>query len=56
VLEVGMLVSFQESGFIWEFADDLRFIYKMNEYQKVILPVTARNRFDCVFYGDFSVV
>ena len=44
--------SFQEKAdFIWDLADTLRFVYKRNEYQKVILPFTVLKRFDCVL-GD----
>jgi len=41
--------NFQEKiTFIWDLADLLRFAYKRNERQKVILPFTVLKRFDCV--------
>jgi type I restriction enzyme M protein len=41
--------NFQEKvNFIWSLADLLRGIYKRNEYQKIILPLTVLKRFDCV--------
>jgi len=41
--------NFQEKvNFIWSLADLLRGVYKRNEYQKIILPLTVLKRFDCV--------
>jgi len=41
--------NFQEKVyFIWSLADLLRGVYKRNEYQKIILPLTVLKRFDCV--------
>jgi len=46
------MANFQEKiSFIWDLADLLRFAYKRNERQKVILPFTVLKRFDCVL-GD----
>ncbi|MEJ2271168.1 MAG: type I restriction-modification system subunit M N-terminal domain-containing protein [Candidatus Bathyarchaeota archaeon] len=41
--------NFQEKvDFIWNLANTLHFVYKRNEYQKIILPFTVLKRFDCV--------
>jgi len=43
------MINFQEKViFIWSLADLLRGVYKRNEYQKIILPLTVLKRFDCV--------
>jgi type I restriction enzyme M protein len=43
------MINFQEKvNFIWSLADLLRGVYKRNEYQKIILPLTVLKRFDCV--------
>lgn len=40
-------MNFQEKvTFIWDLADLLRGTYKLNEYQKVILPFTLLKWFD----------
>jgi type I restriction enzyme M protein len=36
------------AGFIWSVADLLRGDYKQSEYGRVILPMTAMPRLDCV--------
>ena len=36
------------ANFIWGICNLLRGPYKRNEYRKVILPLTALRRFDCV--------
>jgi type I restriction enzyme M protein len=38
----------QLAGFIWNICNLLRGPYKRNEYRKVILPLTALRRFDCI--------
>lgn len=49
--------NFQEKiSFIWDLADLLRFAYKRNERQKVILPFTVLKRFDCVLSDSKKAV
>lgn len=49
ISEMKIMGNFQEKvSFIWDLADLLRGVYKRNEYQKVILPLTVLKRFDCV--------
>ena len=49
--------NFQEkASFIWDLADLLRFAYKKNERQKVILPFTVLKRFDCVLSDSKKAV
>jgi len=49
--------NFQEKiSFIWDLADLLRFAYKRNERQKIILPFTVLKRFDCVLSDSKKAV
>src|SRR6266511_2379826 len=46
----------QIASFIWSICNLLRGPYKRNEYRKVILPLTAPRRFDCILAATKAAV
>jgi len=44
------------ANFIWQIADLLRGPYRPPQYERVMLPMTVRRRFDCVLESTKSAV